>query len=280
MAIYPIFWLTTMPYNVQFEVFEGPMDLLLYLVRKQEVDIYQVNLTQLASEFIEYVEFMRELDLEVAGEFVVMAATLMYIKSKELLPKDKQIVLEDDEEEADPRWELIQQLVEYKKFKDAASDLKALELEQESIFSRRAPKPDFKLIEDRPAPKPDVDVFDLVKAVGTILQRIEEKNANTREIKADVWSVSQKIEMFRERIQTQTRFRFSELFAQDRTRNEVVVTFLALLEMIRMKQLRALQSTPFEEIEICVAEAMDPDSAENDEEETAHQDPPLTPEGS
>ena len=162
--------------------------------------------------------------------------------------------MEDDEEEADPRWELIQQLVEYKKFKDAASDLKALELEQESIFSRRAPKPDFKLIEDRPAPKPDVDVFDLVKAVGTILQRIEEKNANTREIKADVWSVSQKIEMFRERIQTQTRFRFSELFAQD-TRNEVVVTFLALLEMIRMKQLRALQSTPFEEIEICVAEA-------------------------
>ena len=268
-----------MPYNVQFEVFEGPMDLLLYLVRKQEVDIYQVNLTQLASEFIEYVEFMRELDLEVAGEFVVMAATLMYIKSKELLPKDKQVVLEDDEEEADPRWELIQQLVEYKKFKDAASDLKALELEQESIFSRRAPKPDFKLIEDRPAPKPDVDVFDLVKAVGTILQRIEEKNANTREIKADVWSVSQKIEMFRERIQTQSRFRFSELFAQDRTRNEVVVTFLALLEMIRMKQLRALQSTPFEEIEICVAEAMDPDSAENDEEETAHQDPPLTPEG-
>ena len=269
-----------MPYNVQFEVFEGPMDLLLYLVRKQEVDIYQVNLTQLASEFIEYVEFMRELDLEVAGEFVVMAATLMYIKSKELLPKDKQIVLEDDEEEADPRWELIQQLVEYKKFKDAASDLKALELEQESIFSRRAPKPDFKLIEDRPAPKPDVDVFDLVKAVGTILQRIEEKNANTREIKADVWSVSQKIEMFRERIQTQSRFRFSELFAQDRTRNEVVVTFLALLEMIRMKQLRALQSTPFEEIEICVAEATDSDSAENDEEETAHQDPPLTPEGS
>ena len=92
-----------MPYNVQFEVFEGPMDLLLYLVRKQEVDIYQVNLTQLASEFIEYVEFMRELDLEVAGEFVVMAATLMYIKSKELLPNDNQDVLEDDEEEADPR---------------------------------------------------------------------------------------------------------------------------------------------------------------------------------
>ena len=82
-----------MDYKVQFDVFEGPMDLLLYLVRKQEVDIYQVNLTQLATEFIQFIEFMRELDLEVAGEFVVMAATLMYIKSKELLPKDKQVVL-------------------------------------------------------------------------------------------------------------------------------------------------------------------------------------------
>ena len=90
-----------MDYKVQFDVFEGPMDLLLYLVRKQEVDIYQVNLTQLATEFIQYVEFMRELDLDVAGEFVVMAATLMYIKSKELLPKDKQVLLEEDDEGQD-----------------------------------------------------------------------------------------------------------------------------------------------------------------------------------
>ena len=87
------------------------MDLLLYLVRKQEVDIYQVNLTQLASEFIEYVEFMRELDLEVAGEFVVMAATLMYIKSKELLPVEQQVQADEEEEGEDPRWELIRKLV-------------------------------------------------------------------------------------------------------------------------------------------------------------------------
>ena len=246
-----------MEYKVQFDVFEGPMDLLLYLVRKQEVDIYQVNLTQLATEFIQYVEFMRELDLEVAGEFVVMAATLMYIKSKELLPKDKQVVLDDEDEGDDPRWELIRQLVEYKKFKDAAAQLKEKELEQESIFVRHAPKPNFKLIETREAPKPDVSVFDLVKAVGTILQRIEEKSEGEREISADAWSVSQKIEMFRQRIRTQTRFRFSELFEQDRTRQEVVVTFLALLEMIRMKQLQAVQPGPFEEIEIEVASPED-----------------------
>ena len=278
-----------MTYNVRFDVFEGPMDLLLYLVRKQEVDVYQVNLTKLASEFIQHVELMRELNLEVAGEFVVMAATLMYIKSKELLPKDKQVILEEDEDETDPRWELIQQLVEYKKFKDAANQFKSLEIEQESVFTRRAPKPDFKFIEDRPAPRPEVDVFDLVKAVGTILKRLDEKTSNTREIKADVWSVSQKIEMFRERMQSQKRFRFSELFSQDRTRNEVVVTFLALLEMIRMKQLQAVQPGPFGEIEICVAEssedatdASDESDKPDDSVEAGEENdvPPLTPQGS
>src|SRR3954454_3801628 len=107
-------------YKVKFEVFEGPLDLLLYLIKKEEVDIYDVNLTQLATQFIEYIEVMRLLDLEVAGEFLVMASTLMYIKSRELLPKDQQVQTEEEDEGEDPRWELIRQLVEYKKFKDAA----------------------------------------------------------------------------------------------------------------------------------------------------------------
>src|SRR5881394_1226579 len=103
-------------YKVQFDIFEGPLDLLLYLVKKEEVDIYQVNLTKIATQFIEYIELMRQLDLEVAGEFLVMASTLMYIKSRELLPVDQQAQAEGDgDEEVDPRWELIRQLVEYKK---------------------------------------------------------------------------------------------------------------------------------------------------------------------
>src|SRR5437660_12753119 len=110
-------------YRVQFEVFEGPLDLLLYLVKKEEVDIYEVNLTKIAAQFIEYIELMRELDLDVAGEFLVMASTLMYIKSRELLPADQQVQAEGEEDETDPRWELIRQLVEYKKFKDAAAQL-------------------------------------------------------------------------------------------------------------------------------------------------------------
>ena len=109
--------------KVQLAIFEGPLDLLLYLVKKEEVDIYEVNLTKIATQFIDYVELMRELDLDIAGEFLVMASTLMYIKSRELLPVDKQAQVEEDEDEEDPRWELIRQLVEYKKFKDAAARL-------------------------------------------------------------------------------------------------------------------------------------------------------------
>ena len=107
--------------KVQLDVFEGPLDLLLYLVKKEEVDIYEVNLTKIATQFIAYIDIMRQLDLEVAGDFLVMAATLMYIKSRELLPVDQQAQVEDEEEGDDPRWELIRRLVEYKKFKDAAA---------------------------------------------------------------------------------------------------------------------------------------------------------------
>src|SRR5216117_3905224 len=131
-------------YKVQFEIFEGPLDLLLYLVKKEEVDIYEVNLTKIATQFIEYIELMRELDLEVAGEFLVMASTLMYIKSRELLPVDQQVLAEGEEDETDPRWELIRQLVEYKKFKDAAAQLQVLEARQEHVFPRLPCPPEFK----------------------------------------------------------------------------------------------------------------------------------------
>ena len=150
-------------YKVQFEVFEGPLDLLLYLIKKEEVDIYEVNLTRLATQFIEYIDLMRQFDLEIAGEFLVMASTLMYIKSRELLPVDQQVQVEGEEEGQDPRWELIRQLVEYKKFKDAAARLQVLEAEQENIFPRLPGKLEFESA--TPPPKPDVSIFDLLNAV-------------------------------------------------------------------------------------------------------------------
>ena len=235
-------------YKVQFEVFEGPLDLLLYLIKKEEVDVYEVNLTKLATQFIEYVDLMRQFDLEVAGEFLVMASTLMYIKSKELLPVDQQVAVEEEDEGEDPRWELIRQLVEYKKFKDAAAQLQTLEERQENIFPRVAPKLEFHA-ETEPV-KPEVGIFDLLNAVNGILKRFAAKEAGTREIYEDKWTVSEKIEFVREQIATRGSVKFSELFEKAANRAEVVCTFLALLELIRLKQLACVQPEPFAEIEI------------------------------
>lgn len=238
-------------YKVQFEVFEGPLDLLLYLVKKQEVDIYQVNLTKLATQFVEYVELMRQLDLDIAGEFLVMAATLMYIKSKELLPVDQQAAVEEEEDTEDPRWELIRRLVEYKKFKDASARMQILERQQEDIFPRQAPRIRF---EAPPPGRGEASLFDLVGALDLILKR-HQAAAPGREIVEDRWTVSQKIQHLRERIDTQPRLRFQDLFAEAASRVEVVVTFLALLELIRLHQLLAVQTEAFGEIEITAAPA-------------------------
>lgn len=236
-------------YKVQFEVFEGPLDLLLYLVRKQEVDIYEVNLTRLATQFLEYVDLMREFDLDVAGEFLVMAATLMYIKSRELLPVDQQVRPEDEDEEGDdPRWELIRKLVEYKKFKDAAAQLQTLEAQQEGRFARQPPK----LECERPRPPTEASLFDLVAAVSAILKRFQERG-EARDVFEDRWTVSEKIETIRQWVRERPVFRFSELFGEATSRSEVVVTFLALLELIRLRQLVALQPQPFAEIEVRAA---------------------------
>ena len=244
-------------YKVQFEVFEGPLDLLLYLIKKEEVDIYQVNLTKLATQFIEYIDLMRAFDLEVAGEFLVMASTLMYIKSRELLPADQQVVVEGDEEEGeDPRWELIRQLVEYKKFKDAAAQLQMLEARQENIFPRLPGKLEFE--STAPVTKPDVGIFDLLNAVNAVLKRFQEKTAGSREIFEDKWTVSEKIEFVLKVITERGSVRFAELFETAANRSEVVCTFLALLELIRLKQLVCIQPEPFAEIEISRAMQMIP----------------------
>jgi len=238
-------------YKVKFEVFEGPLDLLLYLIKKEEVDIYEVNLTQLATQFLEYIEVMRMLDLEIAGEFLVMAATLMYIKSRELLPRDQQVETEGEDDGEDPRWELIRQLVQYKKFKDAAARLQELEIAQENTFPRVPGKPEFP--EEPSTAKPAVSLFDLVSAVGNILKRFTEKTEDEREIFQDRWTVSEKIELIAKLLTEKGPLKFSELFSDATSRTEVVVTFLAVLELIRLKQAVALQQEEFGEIELAPA---------------------------
>jgi segregation and condensation protein A len=193
---------------------------------------------------------MRLLDLEIAGEFLVMASTLMYIKSRELLPVEQQVQVEGEEDGDDPRWELIRQLVAYKKFKDAAASLQVLEARQEDVFPRMPGKLQF---ESEPAtPRPDVSIFDLVNAVNSVLKRFTQRE-DLRDIFEDKWSVSEKIEYLLRTLSEQSRMTFSQLFEGVTSRSEVVVTFLALLELIRLKQLTAIQNEAFGEIEICRA---------------------------
>jgi segregation and condensation protein A len=242
-------------YKVKFEVFEGPLDLLLYLIKKEEVDIYEVNLTTLATQFIEYIELMREFDLEIAGEFLVMASTLMYIKSRELLPVDQQVQVEGEDEGVDPRWELIRQLVEYKKFKDAAAQLQVLEERQEGVYPRLPGKLEFE--DAMPAARPDVSIFDLLNAVTGILKRFSARDER-RDIFEDKWTVSEKIESILKIITERGRALFSELFEGVTSRSEIVVTFLALLELIRLKQLACTQTAEFGEIELRRATSVAP----------------------
>ncbi|MDG2213695.1 MAG: segregation/condensation protein A [Verrucomicrobiota bacterium] len=249
VASYPLGTLFVLDYKVKFEVFEGPMDLLLYLVKKEEVDIYEVNLTKIAREFIEYVDLMREFDIEIAGEFLVMASTLMYIKSKELLPVDQQVQADEDDEGEDPRWELIRKLVEYKKFKDAADKLGTLEHDQEDVYPRLPAKQDFEMPEDR-GPGLKVSIFDLINAVNDVIKRVEARTHDIRQIEDEHFTVADKINALRERLANQSRFTFSELFADAAGRNEVVATFLAMLELIRMEQIKINQEDNFGDIVI------------------------------
>jgi segregation and condensation protein A len=166
-----------------------------------------------------------------------------------LLPVEQQVVVEGEEEGEDPRWELIRQLVEYKKFKDAAAQLQKLEVRQEDVYPRLPGKVEF-AAEAKPV-KLEVSIFDLLNAVNAVLKRIAAKEAGTREIFEDKWSVSEKIELVLKVLSERSQVRFSELFEDAASRWEVICTFLALLELIRLKQLACTQPEPFSEIEIC-----------------------------
>lgn len=229
-------------YKVHLDVFEGPLDLLLYLIRKDEVDIYDIPIERITNQYMQYIELMRMLDLNIAGEFLVMAATLMMIKSRMLLPPEERPELEEEEE--DPRWDLVRQLVEYKKFKDAALHLESLEALQQDVFVRGGeavhlgPQSDVTLR--------DVSIFDLISAFGEVLKRV--KTEELQEIFAERVTVAEKIESVMLRLREQGRIAFSQLFSGMVSRAEIVCTFLAILELIRLNQIIARQERAFGEI--------------------------------
>jgi segregation and condensation protein A len=237
-------------YKVKLEVFEGPLDLLLYLIKQDEIDIYDVSLERITRQYLEYLQAFKELNIELAGEFIVMAANLIYLKSRSLLPVDQQPP-EEDAGEDDPRWDLIRQLIEYKKFKEAAGQLHLRELEQERIFARTGGScPD----RDQPLRLGEVGIFQLINAFQTVIKRVEARH-DVQEIFGERFSVSEKIDIILKRVAGGAAVRFSDLFGAVISRVEVAVTFLALLELIRLKQVRAIQRSIFDEIEIAPAAA-------------------------
>jgi segregation and condensation protein A len=233
--------------RVELPVFEGPLDLLLYLIKASEVDIYDIEIARITEQYLAHLRQMEEMDLEVAGEFLVMAANLIYIKSRTLLPVEQQPP-EEDAEEDDPRWELIRQLVEYKKFKEAAHHLQHREEIQHGIYHRIEPAP---IVKEEPAAPGlgKVSMFDLISAFQKVLDRLKEKQG-VREIYEENFTVGQKIDYILDRITQAGKVTFSTLFGELASRNEIVVTFLALLELIRLKQLKVQQSDSFGEIDI------------------------------
>ena len=234
-------------YKVKLEVFEGPLDLLLYLIKKEEVDIYDSPIERITNQYMEYLTIMQMLNLEVAGEFLVMAATLMYIKSSMLLPADQQVTDTEEDEGEDPRWELIRQLVEYKKFKDAALQLAKREEEQANLFPPKAV--DAGVAVDPDVPLAEVSIFDLINAFNEVLKKASSRGY-FHEILEEKFTVSDKIEEILYTLRSRAEILFSELFAQATSRTEIVVTFLALLELIRLKRLKVRQAEAFGEIRV------------------------------
>lgn len=229
--------------KIKLEVFEGPLDLLLYLIRKEEIDIYDIPIARITEQYLEYLEFMKLLDLNIAGEFILMAATLMHIKSKMLLPPDPNEVKE--EEELDPRLELVQKLLEYKKFKEAAGELFSMEQRQKDVFGRAAP---FDAPADNTKPCFEASLFDLITAFNKILKDIP-KDVFYEVIK-DEFTVEGKMHDIFHFLVSRPVVYFSELFEGAKNKFEVVTIFLAVLELIRLREIVAVQERPFEEIKI------------------------------
>jgi segregation and condensation protein A len=239
-----------MEYKVQLEVFEGPLDLLLHLIKKDEVDIYNIPIARITTQYMEYLDLMKMIIPDVAGEFMVMGATLMYIKSRMLLPQDQQVSdPEAPADELDPRWDLIRQLVEYKKFKEAAEHLHAKEVLQESVYTRQQSTLGFEAPVEENSVLGEVSIFDLLNAFNKVLKRADQAE-NLQEIFEDKYTVSDKIDFILKLTAVEERTTFGRLFEGMASRTEIIVTFLAILELIRLKQLRVVQAESFGEIDI------------------------------
>ncbi len=236
-------------YRIKLPAFEGPLDLLLFLIRKNELDIYDIPIVAVTQQYIDALRSMQSLDLEIAGEFFVMAATLMEIKSRMLLPKGQAAVgPEEDDDAMDPRWELVHQLLQYKKFKEAAAALNTMAQFEQDKLPRRVTEI---LLREEDRPLKNVDRIELWNAFNIVLRRLAEKLV-VGEIRDEQVTVADQMEMLLSRIQAEKTFVFSDLFPHKVTLRVLVATFLAVLELTRLRKLRIRQDESYSDIH-CMA---------------------------
>ena len=232
-------------YRIKLQVFEGPLDLLLFLIRKNELDIYDIPIESVTRQYIDALHAMQQLDLEVAGEFFVMAATLMEIKSRLLLPKGQHAIDPNaDDEEVDPRWELVHQLLQYKKFKEAAATLADLVETRQNLMARHVSSLS---AADTDRPLKGVDRIELWNTFNIVLRRLAEKLV-VGQIHDEIVTVADQMEWLLERTRVEKSFVFSQLFPEGVTLRKLVATFLAMLELTRLKKLRIRQHEAFADI--------------------------------
>src|SRR5262245_58846020 len=226
-------------YRVKLEIFEGPLDLLLYLIKKDEIDIYDIPIARITEQYLAYLELMQELDISVAGDFLVMASTLIYIKSKMLLPPDPKVDGEEDLGD-DPRAELVERLLEYQKFKSAAQMLYSRG-EIESACYTRGP-----LETDSSNPEVSTTLFDMLRVFREVLKRAEAEME--MEIARDEMTIAEKLAQIHAMLEERERINVRELFEMSRSKRELIITFLALLELVKEWKIYLIQTEPFGDI--------------------------------
>jgi segregation and condensation protein A len=235
--------------KVQLEIFEGPLDLLLHLIKKSEVSITDIPIATITEQYLATLELMQSLNLDVAGEFLVMAATLIHIKSRMLLPAGDE---EPDEDEGvDPRDELVRRLLEYQRYKEAAAELEQREVLTRDVFVRASAPTE----EVGPREFREVSVFELLGALKRVIDRLPKDTFH--EVTLEKITVREKMSLLLDKLRNESRVIFESLFAEVKTRMEIIVTFLAMLELVKVRAIRIFQDEPGGEIAIEAAAGMD-----------------------
>lgn len=236
-----------MEYKIVLESFEGPMDLLLHLIDRAEIDIYDIPINEITEQYIDYIREMEHLDLEVTSEFLVMAATLLEIKSKMLLPSTKSETEQLEMEEIDPRLELVQRLVEYKKYKSVSQELQHFEQIQKKVYYK--PKEDLTVFAEKEELE-EMDLEELVKALNDLLKKNKSTpiSINIDEIQKEEYTLEESMERIKVELDEKGEIKFSDLFNINSSKNEIVTVFLSILELIRTKYIKIFQEGNFSEI--------------------------------